>query len=339
METQAYHVVDAPTYSMSSMIYNLPFKPELPFPSSWQGSAPSLLRYPAVSAPAPPRRDERRQSEDDVQQLRKEVQKLARLLDDQKQAIAQEQEMYDGLIRKLHCIELNLDATVCNQDVKLRLTDIVKSFGVPKNPEPVVKSSAFHELPPKSSQPVHDKPQLFREEKEVQNYGPIRGNSQFNGKNRDRYCKPCRLIHNVNKTPFRTVTVSVQKQFTLSKKETLGMSKEDREKLVTVPVRIMGTGDINNLFFVAKDVCLLIHTRKGNVAKSIGQFNENEKARMPVLCPRSNGTVSTHILTVLSIKGVKRLLTSSRSSRAPHVLKWIMGQVEHICGSGATDNI
>jgi len=159
------------------------------------------------------------------------------------------------------------------------------------------------------------------------------------GKNRDRYCKPCRLIHNVNKTPFRTVTVSVQKQFTLSKKETLGLSKDDREKLVTVPVRIMGSGEINNLYFVAKDVCLLIHTRKGNVAKSIGQFNENEKARMPVLCPRSNGTVSTHILTVLSIKGVKRLLTSSRSSRAPHVLKWIMGQVEHICGAGSTDNI
>jgi len=334
METQAYHVVEAQGYPIPSMMYNMPPQSEPTLIPSWQGSGPSLLRIPAIPAPTPIRSVEK---QEDVQQLRREVQKLARLLDDQKQAIAQEQDMYDGLIRKLYGIEASLDSTTCNQDVKVKLTDIVKSFGAPKNPEPIPKSSAFHELQSKSAQPIHE--QLPREEKESITYAPIRNGSQFNGKNRDRYCKPCRLIHNVNKTPFRTVTVSVQKQFTLSKKETLGLSKDDREKLVTVPVRIMGSGEINNLYFVAKDVCLLIHTRKGNVAKSIGQFNENEKARMPVLCPRSNGTVSTHILTVLSIKGVKRLLTSSRSSRAPHVLKWIMGQVEHICGAGSTDNI
>ena len=59
-----------------------------------------------------------------------------------------------------------------------------------------------------------------------------------------------------------------------------------------VPLRIMGGPHRQNLYFVAKDVCVLIHTRKGNVAKSIGQFSETQKARMPVLCVRGNGTVS-----------------------------------------------
>lgn len=53
----------------------------------------------------------------------------------------------------------------------------------------------------------------------------------------------------------------------MSKRETRRMSREEKEHLVSVPVRIMGTPHINNLFFVAKDVCILIHTRKGNVAK------------------------------------------------------------------------
>ena len=51
---------------------------------------------------------------------------------------------------------------------------------------------------------------------------------------------------------------------------------------------------------------------------------------MSVVCPRSNGTVSTHILTALTVKGVKRLLTTSRSPLAAHVLKWILKQVEVI---------
>ena len=66
----------------------------------------------------------------------------------------------------------------------------------------------------------------------------------------------------------------------------------------------------------------------------MSQFNENEKARMPVLCPRSNGTLSTHSLTVLTIDGIKRLLTASRSPLAPHLLKWLLGQVEVIVEQG-----
>ena len=77
----------------------------------------------------------------------------------------------------------------------------------------------------------------------------------------------------------------------------------------------------SELFLVAKDLCTLIHTRKGNVAKSIGGFAEWEKARMAVLCPRSNGSVSTHILTVLSMAGMYRLLNASRSPLSPVIMK------------------
>lgn len=150
-------------------------------------------------------------------------------------------------------------------------------------------------------------------------------------------CKPCPLVESINKKPLKVLFVNVQRQYTVSKKETVRMSKDDKERLVPVHVRIMGTPARGELYFVAKDVCLLIHTRKGNVAKSIGQFREDEKVRMSVVCPRSNGTVSTHILTALTVKGVKRLLTTSRSPLASHVLKWIMKQVDVIMSEYAEE--
>ena len=153
----------------------------------------------------------------------------------------------------------------------------------------------------------------------------------------ERFCKPCRLITTLSKRPFRVLLVDVQRQYTMSKKETRRMTKEEKERLVSVPLRIMGSPNRNNLYFVAKDVCILIHTRKGNVAKSIGQFSEKQKARMPVLCVRSNGTVSTHILTVLTVEGVQRLLGASRSVLAPQVLSWILQQVEVVCGDNPPD--
>lgn len=143
-------------------------------------------------------------------------------------------------------------------------------------------------------------------------------------------CKPCPLLESVPKKPIKVLYVNVQAQFTVSKKDTQKMSREDKERLVPVHVRIMGSQSRDEIYFVAKDVCLLIHTRKGNVAKSIGQFKEDEKVRMSVVCPRSNGTVSTHILTALTVKGVKRLLSTSRSPLAPHVLKWIQKQIDTI---------
>ena len=153
----------------------------------------------------------------------------------------------------------------------------------------------------------------------------------------ERFCKPCRLITTLSKRPFRVLLVDVQRQYTMSKKETRRMTKEEKERLVSVPLRIMGSAHRNNIYFVAKDVCILIHTRKGNVAKSIGQFSEKQKARMPVLCVRSNGTVSTHILTVLTVEGVQRLLGASRSMLAPQVLAWILQQVELICADNPDD--
>lgn len=150
-------------------------------------------------------------------------------------------------------------------------------------------------------------------------------------------CKPCPLVESINKKPLKVLYVNVQRQYTVSKKETVRMSKDDKERLVPVHVRIMGTPARGELYFVAKDVCLLIHTRKGNVAKSIGQFREDEKVRMSVVCPRSNGTVSTHILTALTVKGVRRLLTTSRSPLASHVLKWILKQVDVIMAEYAEE--
>jgi len=110
------------------------------------------------------------------------------------------------------------------------------------------------------------------------------------------------------------------------------MTPEQKSKLMPATVRIMGTADLDNLYFVAKDICLLIHIRKGNVAKSISQFNDTEKARMPVLCERSNGVVSTHVLTVLTVHGALRLLNTSQSKHAPAVLKWIQGHIEVLTG-------
>ena len=148
------------------------------------------------------------------------------------------------------------------------------------------------------------------------------------------FCKPSRLISQFNKKPFKLLMVQIQRQYTSSKKELDVMREKDKEKLIAIRVRLMGAPLRGHVYFVAKDLCQLIHSRKGNVAKSVSQFNEHEKARMPVLCPRSNGTLSTHSLTVLTIDGIKRLLTASRSPLAPHLLKWLLGQVEVIIEQG-----
>ena len=66
--------------------------------------------------------------------------------------------------------------------------------------------------------------------------------------------------------------------------------------------------------------------------KSIGQFLTTEKARLPVLCPRANGTSSTHVLTALSIEGVRRLLRNSKSPLAAHVMKFLLGHLKNLEG-------
>ena len=147
-------------------------------------------------------------------------------------------------------------------------------------------------------------------------------------KKRDRSCLPCPTLHHINKTPLRTVDVYIEQEYTLSKRESSLLSTSDTQRLVRVGVRFLSNGlGERELYVVAKDICLLLHTRKGNVAKSIGQFSGDEKCRMAVICPRSDGTVSTHVLTVLSVGGVKRLLDGSRSGVVDNIRQWFFHQL------------
>ena len=75
--------------------------------------------------------------------------------------------------------------------------------------------------------------------------------------------------------------------------------------MVTVNIRVMGGPALSELYFVAADISQLIHSRKSNIAKAVSVFTDDERARCSVVCPRSNNTQSTHILTVLTMAGVK----------------------------------
>ena len=157
------------------------------------------------------------------------------------------------------------------------------------------------------------------------------------GQRTTRLCLPCPTIKGLPLHPLQTLYLQVQKQYTVSVKqmESGHYTEAERESLVAVPVRILGsTDDLSRLYFVAKDVCLLAFIRKGNVAKSISQFAEHEKARIPIMCPRANGTSSLHLLTALSIEGVKRLMTSSRLNVAEDVLAFLMAHVDALIKNG-----
>lgn len=151
-----------------------------------------------------------------------------------------------------------------------------------------------------------------------------------------RYCTPAFAISNVSKKPFRVLVVSIQNQFTMPKLQTRHMKQEEKEKLVLRHFRVM-RGTDGTFYFAAKDVCLLIHVRAGNVAKQVGQLDESEKRRMPVECPRRDGTSSTHSLIVLTVKGVRRVLQRCRSSRAIFVLKWFEKTLEELEGKVSSE--
>ena len=94
-------------------------------------------------------------------------------------------------------------------------------------------------------------------------------------------------------------------------------ASSDSSATVTVNLRVMGGPDLADLYFVAADLSQLIHSRKSNIAKAVSVFSDSERARCSVICPRSNQTQSTHILTVLTMDGVRRrLLQSSRAAIA-----------------------
>ena len=94
----------------------------------------------------------------------------------------------------------------------------------------------------------------------------------------------------------------IAQEHTLSKRELSLLTPVETRRLVRVSARFLSNelGE-HELYMATKDICLLLHTHKGNVAKSIGQYSADEKCRKPVICPRSDGTVSTHELTVLSV--------------------------------------
>ena len=137
--------------------------------------------------------------------------------------------------------------------------------------------------------------------------------------------------------------MKVQQQYTVTRRQAKRMTQDEREKLVPVPVRIMGslppptatTADpYASLYLVARDVCQLIHLRQGSVSKVIHDFSTSERSRIPILCQRSTGAGCTQVLTVLTMDGVRRLLGNSQSPLAPHVLKWMTEQVELVVREG-----
>ena len=138
--------------------------------------------------------------------------------------------------------------------------------------------------------------------------------------------------------------MKVQQQYTLTRRQAKRMTAEEREKLVPVPVRIMGSlppagstptvDPYASLYLVARDVCQLIHLRQGSVSKVIHDFLPSERSRIPILCQRSTGAGCTQVLTVLTMDGVRRLLGNSQSPLAPHVLKWMTEQMELVVREG-----
>ena len=167
-----------------------------------------------------------------------------------------------------------------------------------------------------------------------------------------------RLLLTYSKVPLVTLILRIPPVYVMSRDDHSAQSATSPQASIPLKVRIMGSvqstahdhtiasnrtpaslapikpqhRDVagSEIFHVAKDLCTLIHTRKGNVAKSIGGFAEWEKARMAVLCPRSNGSVSTHILTVLSMAGMYRLLNASRSPLAPVIMKVLYEVVDKL---------
>jgi hypothetical protein len=140
------------------------------------------------------------------------------------------------------------------------------------------------------------------------------------------------VVMSCSKHPIAVLHVPVQRQYTMTRKDSKRIKREEKEALVNVSVRIMGTLDGAYLYFVAKseaaaalprltadestqaahccaalcclccvrDICQLICLRKGSVAKAIHEFSPLKKARMPVLCQRSSRTQVRRELQVIS---------------------------------------
>jgi hypothetical protein len=65
--------------------------------------------------------------------------------------------------------------------------------------------------------------------------------------------------------PIKIIYVKVQKQYTVNKQQAIVMSPDEKQTLVSIPVRFMSTvphpTNTNQVYVVAKDVCCLVHKR------------------------------------------------------------------------------
>ena len=157
---------------------------------------------------------------------------------------------------------------------------------------------------------------------------------------------PFQLLKTESKRPYATLLYTANKRMLpsfLAKKQALFGQEQlppspDSPDMVTIKVRVMALTmpsppaqpPLSTLYFVAADISAIIHSRKSNIAKAVSSFPDDEKKRASVLCMQQNGTVSTHSLTVLSWKGVERLLNFSCAPVALPFLEWLRGEVYKI---------
>ena len=158
---------------------------------------------------------------------------------------------------------------------------------------------------------------------------------------------PFQLLKTESKRPYATLLYTANKRMLpsfLAKKQALFGQEQpppppDSPDMVTIKVRVMALNMLappalpltqSTLYFVAADISAIIHSRKSNIAKAVSSFPDDEKKRASVLCMQQNGTVSTHSLTVLSWKGVERLLNFSCAPVALPFLEWLRCEVHKI---------
>lgn len=87
---------------------------------------------------------------------------------------------------------------------------------------------------------------------------------------------------------------------------------------------------VSQLYIPATDVGPLLNIRKNSVPGYISKYNSSMLQQMIVACPRSAGGIAHLQLNVLTIKGVERLIKSSRCKQADKVWAWIQQHVAKV---------
>ena len=123
------------------------------------------------------------------------------------------------------------------------------------------------------------------------------------------------------------------REFTLRTSELRRFSASALRAEADVTVRVM-LDDSRRPWLVAKDLCALIGKRMGSVGRATHAFTRTEKARMAVQQRRSgsdgDSRTFVQVLSVLSVAGVRRLLSRSRSDRAQPLLSTLLRDIERL---------